>query len=420
MQDVQIIKEIDGSPEDCRRIALEIGSDTSRETLPVRVFSQGPRKMVSGVLPVRVLVRLLSHNSASKGSTAAKAVTALNRPVDSKHVESIAQYLLDGIAEGRPYILPPLTLNATKGLEVYIPRGMAGPLSGWAVLPEDQRITVTDGQHRFLAIQRVRDKLLGTEAGDRFLSDGITVMITLSSDLEQVHQDFADAAKTKPLPPSLVAVYDVRHPGSRAVIRLIEKVGLFHDRIDATSPTLSILSSYVFLANQIRQFVKSSLTGHPALTDEVFQTQANAALSDPKAFDNWVGSMIIYMEVLTELIPEWKEIASLPKPGGPEGHLVLIRMKEIRSRQPVSMSAAALNALGLVAHRILTPMMSGGNLPDRDHLQARLQPLARVDWSRSGELWQGNIVQEGLIKTQNSAVRGAAEKLLEILGANGY
>jgi len=415
MAEVSVIKEIEGTQEECSRLALEVARDTNRESFPVRVFQQGPRKMVAGVLPIRVLLRVLGTNAAVRGTTAAGAVVSTNRPVDSRHVQGITDYLIQAIRENREYILPPLTLNATQGLEVYVPKGTATPVTGWAILPEDQFIMITDGQHRFLALRKVYETLRGTEEGSRFLGDGLAVMLTISERTEQIHQDFADAAKTKALPPSLVAVYDTRHPGNRAVLHLVEKVELLQDRVDATSSTLSINSPYLFLANQVRQFVKSSLSGRPSLADSAFYEQARHALTNGTAFDQWLESRATFLNILTELIPEWKEIAALPKPQGPEGPVVLSKMREIRSRQPVSMSAAALNALGLVSHEVLPPLMSRGRAPERSAVANRLAPLAAVDWDRRSPMWQGNLVQEGVIKTQTSAVKGASKVLMDLL-----
>jgi DNA sulfur modification protein DndB len=75
------------------------------------------------------------------------------------------------------------------------------------------------------------------------------------------NQDFADANKAKPLPPGLLAVYDMRNPANRVVIELERNVSIFRGRIDSTSKTLSKNSSLLYTANQLRQFVKVFLTG---------------------------------------------------------------------------------------------------------------------------------------------------------------
>lgn len=416
MNEAEIVRYVDGGPDECRRAAIDWAADAGREALAVRIFRQGTRLMLTGALPINRLLRVLEHNPAPKRATVGTALWASNRPVDPKHVNNITDYVLRSIREQRPFILPPMTLNASaKDMVLFAPKGATGPVTGWAVLPDEQRISVTDGQHRYLALKKVADELRGTEEGVEFLSNGVAVMITLSDSPDQVHQDFADAAKTKPLPPSLVAVYDLRHPGNRAVLQLIERVPLFRGRIDATSTTLSINSPYLFLVNQVRQFVKATLTGNPSIKDDAFFQQAENALTNNEAFEQWLQSRVAFLEICTELITEWQEIANLPPPGGPEGHVVLVGMKQIRERQPVCLSASALIALGVVSHVILHRLMPTGKAPIKDEVRRVLSPLNTIDWTRNAAIWSGNLVVDGNIKTQTTNVRRAAEKILEAL-----
>ena len=416
--ETQIIIEVDGGQNDASNRAREMADDTYRQMLPVTVFAQGGRQVIAGVIPVRILLRILTHSASIRGSSPTKAVNATNRPVMIDHKNNIADYLHNAIQNDEQYIVPPLTINATRGMQVYVPRGMS---YGFAVLPEEQVLNITDGMHRFLAIQDVVDRTRGTDAGDKFMNDGIPVMITVESNISQVHQDFADAGKTRPLPPSLMAVYDVRQPGNRAVHRIIENVKLFDDRIDATSTTLSKSSPYLFLVNQVRQFVKSSLSGSPSLRDDAFTRQVQTVLSNVSAFTTWVESRVIFLNVITELIPDWKLIASLPSPSGPEGPKALSEMKRLRDKAPVCLSAAFLNTLGMLSNTTLSSL--GAYTPGelKASLEMQLEPIRHINWARSQEFWNGNLVtRQGeppkfSIKTQSPSIRAAHSKLLELL-----
>ena len=46
---------VPGTSDDARTRAAVMAAETNREIVPVRVFDQGERTMLSGVLPVRVL-----------------------------------------------------------------------------------------------------------------------------------------------------------------------------------------------------------------------------------------------------------------------------------------------------------------------------------------------------------------------------
>lgn len=414
-----VLTEVPGTAEDARARAAALAMDSQREVVPVRVFEQGHRTMLDGVLPIRVLVRVLEHNAVSKGATAGKALTALNRPVVPQHVKGIVTYLRQAIESGSPYIIPALTLNSSDKVEVVIPSGDYRPITGYAVFPDEAAVRITDGQHRFLAIREVVDELRGTQAGDEFMRDGVPVMITIESERAQIHQDFADAGKTKPLPLSLLAVYDVRQPANAAVMKIAESVPLLKDRIDATSTTLSVNSPFIFLVNQVRQFVKSSLTGSPSMQEPAFAAHARDALSNEEARERWTSSRVAFLKAMTEIIEDWRELAELPVPGGADAAEVLARTKAIRGRRRVSMSAACLNTLGLVSHDVLMNATSSpvDQAKLENELRVKLKPFEDVDWDRSADIWDGNLVVDGTILTRTAAVKTAHGALMDVLGS---
>ena len=411
------LKSVPGTSDDARSRAAAVAAETNREIVPVRVFDQGNRTMLSGVLPVRVLTRVLQHNESTKGSTAAKALHARNRPVATEHVRSIKSYLLNAIDRKERYIIPPVTLNSTGSVEIMVPEGGYTPTTGYAIFPDEASVHITDGQHRYLAIGQVVDELRGTPEGDRFMRTGIPFMMTIESDLNQTHQDFADAGRTKPLPSSLLAVYDTRQPANRAVMELGERVKLLQGRIDATSSTLSVNSPFIFLVNQIRQFVKASLIGSPTVSEQAFASSAENTLAIPESYKRWVQSRIAFLNVMTEIIDDWRELSELSQPRGADAAEVLVRTKEIRGKKCVSMAAAFLNAIGVVSYGLLKNVTSEDVDQDRleSDLLVRMEPLRHVDWNRSADIWKGNLVIDGRIRTQTPAIKTAAGKLMELL-----
>ena len=414
------LKSVPGTSDDARSRAAAVAAETNREIVPVRVFDQGNRMMLSGVLPVRVLARVLQHNASTKGNATAKALHTRNRPVATEHVRSIKSYLLNAIERKERYIIPPVTLNSTGSVEIMVPEGEYTPTTGYAIFPDEASVHITDGQHRYLAIGQVVDELRGTLEGDRFMRTGIPFMMTIESDLNQTHQDFADAGRTKPLPSSLLAVYDTRQPANRAVMELGERVKLLQGRIDATSSTLSVNSPFIFLVNQIRQFVKASLTGSSTASEQAFASSAENTLAIPESYKRWVGSRIAFLNVMTEIIDDWRELSELPQPGGADAAEVLVRTKEIRGKKCVSMAAAFMNAIGVVSFHLLKNVTSED--VDRDRLESdllvKMEPLRHIDWNRSADIWQGNLVVDGRIRTQTPAIKAAAGKLMELLAAD--
>ena len=414
--------KVSGTSDDARSHAMAIAAETNREIASVRVFEQADRRMLCTVLPIRVLTRILDHNvdKANKGVATAKALNARNRPVANDHVRTIAGYLRRAIANGENYIIPSLTVNSTGDVDVIIPEGDYTPATGYAVFPDEASVHITDGQHRYLAIRQVVDELRNTPAGDKFMRAGVPLMMTIESDLNQVHQDFADAGKTKPLPSSLMAVYDTRQPANRAVMEIGDRVRLLRGRIDATSKTLSANSPFVFLVNQVRQFVKASLTGNATVSEQAFAKQGEDTMTNPEARERWVKSRVAFLNILTEIIPDWDELSQLSPPGGTDGAEVLARTKAIRDYRRIPLTAAFLNAIGVVSHSVL----EGVTFTEVDQaelentLRTRLEPLQHVNWDRSAPIWQGNLVVDERIRTQTPAIRAAANELTRLLGTS--
>ena len=173
----------------------------------------------------------------------------------------------------------------------------------------------------------------------------------------------------------------------------------------------------MFLVNQIRQFVKASLTGSPTVSEQAFASNAENTLAIPESYNRWVRSRVAFLEVMTEIIDDWKELAELSQPGGADAAEVLARTKAIREHKRVSMTAAFLNALGVVSYQVLKNVTSEDVDQDKlkDDLRASLEPFRHVQWDRSADIWDGNLVVEGRIRTQTPAIKAAAGELLELL-----
>ena len=414
----QIIKEHQ-TLEDAKRASQDVALETHRIMCNVQVFKQGNRDMAAGVLPVKVLERILAYNSAQKGESADKALSANNRPIIKDHWMGFADYLVRELERGNPFIIPPFTLNSTGTMEIHTD-GISQ--TGYAILPDEASIFITDGQHRFRGLQEALEKTKGTDHGAAFMNTGIPFMMTLESDTIQVHQDFADAGRTRSLPPSLLAVYDTRQPANAAVMKIIDRVPLLKDRVDATSNSVGKSSPFVFLVNQVRQFVKHSLTGSTTANETSFGEQAIASLTNPASMERWVRSRVAFLNVVTELVSVWKEIAQLPPPGGADASHVSQKTKEIKESEkegvPLPLNGAFLTTLGLVSHKVLRDVTSEDIEESEmmERLRNVLKPLEGADWTRDGELWQDNIVTNGRIRTQAPAVSAASKKMLEQIG----
>jgi DGQHR domain-containing protein len=374
-----------------------------------------------------------SAKPAKKGGSMADTQSALNRPEYPEHSENIAKYLVEN--HGKSYIIPPLSLNIQHKVNLYTPDFPSEFLPGYMVIPGTAKLSITDGQHRRSGIVSALDTLEQTseQEATEFGSDAVAVMVTCETDVDQIHQDFADCSKTKPLPPSLLAVYDRRNPANRLVIDLERECPLFKGRIDSTSKTLSKKSTNLFLANQIRQLVKELLAGSYggyALGDAEFEKRA-IELLPPTHEDLYADAMAkysAYINYLTEVLPVWSRIAKLPT-----GTLQVSQIPGIREDGWICLTATGLNIIGRVGHKLIStglmdlpPAPAPGASPQTDQAEPGqawkqyVQKMATIDWKRGAAIWQGNIVQGNRLVTQQSPLKQAFKKVAAAIGLPGF
>jgi DNA sulfur modification protein DndB len=366
-------------------------ANTAGFPVPVVVFQQGKRLNLSGALPFSFVASRLMTKSATKKATLAETADKMNRPEIPEHARAIANYIMGN--QAGTYILPPLTLNIQQEVNLYTASSPARVRTGFLVLHATSKLAITDGQHRRTAIVEAIENS-PSEQRQELEADGIGVMITCETNVDQIHQDFADCSKTKPLPPSQLAVYDRRNPANRLVIDLAEKCPLFKGKIDATSVTLGKNSISLFLANQLRQFVKTLLTGNWQMADAEFEKQAKQILDQEGTYEQELARFVEFVQYLSNIIPVWKKIASL-QPGVESNQIPALR------REPgyVCMSVTGLVVIARIGHELFRDNISNWKVfADR---------LGRLDWQKDADLWIGNLVRDGKIVNNQKLVRDA-------------
>jgi DNA sulfur modification protein DndB len=386
--------------EDAQRLAGAEVANTGGFSVPVVRFRQGSRKMLTGALPISWMSSRLEAKAATRQGSILQTQSAMNRPEIVEHTRAIAKYIRENY--NKKYIVPPLTLNIQQRVHLYTVDYPAEFLPGYLVIPATAKLAITDGQHRRSALIEALNEMENDEQAE-FGQDAVAVMISCETELSQIHQDFADCSKTKALPPSLLAVYDLRNPANRVVADLESRCLLFKGRIDSTSKSLSKKSTYLFLANQVRQLIKELLCGSYATPDTAFEKRAMELLSSEEQYAEVVARFAAYIDYLTERIPVWHEIAKL-KAGGLEASQIPAK----REQGWVCLTATGLNLIGRVGHKLFTE-----GCPE---WEKHVDSLAKLDWQKSAEIWQGNIIKSNKVMTQQVPLREAYEKVLGEIG----
>ena len=386
--------------EEAQRLAGQEVANTGGFSVPVVRFRQGSRRMLTGALPISWMKSRLESRSAARQSSIHDTRSAMNRPEIADHTRNIAQYLKANF--NKKYIVPPLTLNIQQRVNLYTVDYESEFLPGYLVIPATAKLSITDGQHRRSALIAALDEM-DSDQQSEFGRDAVAVMISCESELAQVHQDFADCSKTKPLPPSLLAVYDLRNPANRLVADLEDKCVLLKDRIDSTSKTLSKKSTYLFLANQVRQHVKELLAGSYATPDAEFQRLALELLGTEAQYAEVLNRYSEYLNYLTTVIPVWREIAQVA-PRSLEASQIPAKREE----GWVCLTATGLNLLGRVGHYMFAhSVVEWRSFADR---------MGQIDWRKTAVMWQDNIIQGKRVMTQQGPLKRAYECLTAEIG----
>lgn len=373
---------------EAREIAFDMASSMDAEAVPVTVYKQGMRYQAVGAIRFGVVARTLYSESARKGGSLENILSATNRPKDSAHISDIADYVQANL--GRKYVFGALTLNASQELNLVVVgrAGIADLRQGYLILPRSAKVSITDGQHRQEAIVRLMESL-PPEQKEELARQAVAVIVTNETELDQIHQDFADASKAKMLPPSLLAMFDTRNPANRLIPHLERNCPLFRGRIEPASKTAGKNSPKLYTANQVRSFLKEFLTGSWQLGDEEFETRAQRLLSTEEKFDQELGRAVRYVNRITNSIPVLRQLSSL-NPDDPVSKVAEIRDDSKAGGGYLCVSATGLVILGRIGHELFQ------NHPDDWEMFA--DRLGTVDWRKTAPMWQDNVVVPHTVK----------------------
>jgi DGQHR domain-containing protein len=375
-------------------------ADASTSGAPVflcQVYKQGGRYHLVFSLPFNLLVELARLQSADKKKNKSDAENSMNRPEMPQHTNEIARYLL----ESDNYILPPFIFNCNTPIKIFS-YGAGAVKVGYAVIPRNVELFVTDGQHRLKAIQKVLSEK--PELGN----DSATVLVVQENDIEQIHQDFADCAKNKPIPPALLTAFDVSDILSQLTRKIAKELVIFEGRIDKISGKIGKDPNYMFTMNQLRIGVAEFLFG--SSKKPVIESRANQNKNE----------FLLMLERIKNFYTEfaknnevWKTLLQ------PTSQTVNLNLYAIR-QQRIDFNSVGFQIISRVGHFIFF----GQEFTDvqRDTL---IKALASLDYSRDSALWENSVlIDDGegnkKIVTQSAAVdKGVKVALREVQERTG-
>jgi DNA sulfur modification protein DndB len=366
-------------------------SATMSAMAPVILYKQAGRQFMVTSFPLNYVAERVRMDNIKKGDD---PDNHYNRPLIPDHVKGIANYL----TTQKEYILPPLTLCVEEPLTVHVPRTGSTVRMGVAVLPQSISFIVTDGQHRIKAIQEAM------RANENLSKDAIGVTIVNEPDITKVHQDFVDCAQTKPIPPALLASFNVRDPISRLVRKVSDTVLVFRDRIEKVGNTVGKNSIKLFTMNQLRAGVAELLTGDSTVDRPSLTRHAEERLKDEAAVKFHEDQICEFYRKFAAHNDQWTDLFLSAEEAAHDK----VDTWDLRDRY-VHFTATGLLILGRVGHYILQK-----EEPQQSEL---IESLAKLDWGRGGDLWAGTIVTpEGKLLTSSVGIRRAVMDVKERVG----
>jgi DNA sulfur modification protein DndB len=377
---------------------------------PASIISEGARKMLNASVPIRELIQFTKFDSAKRSSTLEEVREAYNRPLDADHAREFTDYVVENIDD--PFI-PSFSLNSSEPITVhYVPKygeyAVDIPMA-IVVIPRTTKLSIIDGQHRIFGLRLAYERFIEDKnrAGEQILDQSsVPVLITIERDIRKSHLDFFDASRTKALPPSQLAAYDVRNVARAMLMDLVEQCPLFRGkRIDYTAAKMGKKTPSLYLFNQVYMAEKTFLVGNYANSEPEFHSKARAMLKHTNAVEYVAmrDRMVEYFNAVTEAIPLLREASHL------SDDRLSKRIIDYRNAEIILFTATGLAMLARFGYDLRT-----ANEAEWRDVVSR---LGELNWKRSEERWTtAGVVANGKVSTAHKAVSGGANAIAKALG----
>lgn len=329
------------------------------ECYPGLRFRQGGRNMIQINVPAREVPALLQAKPSDDKNN--DPLSGKNRPVIKNHAEEIRDYVVERSSCKQPWILGTLTANiAEKKLEI-IDFGKGVCL---VVIPKGVSLDITDGQHRTRAMQEL---IMGS---DRSLisDDSFPITLVLEGDQRQCQTDFRDMAQAAPLPKSLLVSFGAL--GRDGITQeLVERVSMFSGKTQKIKSSPGSNNKFIYTSNYVAKAVSCAFAGDP-----------NAELLD----QNVKESVEVLTDCLNRFFSECSNTAYIV--GKRVEDLSVDEVSTFKEKCLLGMSVG----LEILGRLLNVAYDEASNSFDEN----KVLELAKLDWSRESNLWDGNVVRK--------------------------
>jgi len=230
-------------------------------------------------------------------------IARANRRFNPGHSRHIAEYLYDV----DDWVLGAILLGIDPDAVEYVPypddAGQPSATLGYIRIPLDGgtgSIKILDGQHRRMAVQRVRERLRREIRAERGLASrngdavrlqqlqrkfarrdemSLPVVLYEEADTKNLRRMFADLAQTRNIDAPPKTRFDDRDPFNRAAVEMVElrRSALLADRVEMERATPGRNSNHLLAVNQLARCLKVLKYGYGgrASRDRILEAQDN-------------------------------------------------------------------------------------------------------------------------------------------------
>ena len=376
---------------------------------PASIIREGDRRMLNASIPIRELIEF-TRSDTPRGSTLEGVQKSYNRPLDSDHAKEFTSYIVENIAD--PFI-PSFSLNSSEPITIhYVPKYNNHEVDipfAIVIIPRETKLSIVDGQHRIYGLQLAYEHFAKERDRDseRVLArSSVPVLITIEPNIRKSHLDFYDASRTKALPPSQLAVYDIRNVARALLMDLVQQCPLFKgSRIEFTATKMGKKTPALYLFNQVYMAEKTYLFGGYGLADTEFHSKARGLLKNINApeYAEMRDQMVEYFDAVTEAIPLLREAANLSE------ERLANRIFEYRGHGIILFTATGLAMLARFGYDL--------RKADEANWREFVNRLATLSWKRSDERWKdAGVVANDKVSTAHKAISGGARAIADAVG----
>ena len=330
---------------------------------------QAGREFYVAMCPLKIIPKLFIFNDEELPPQ-----FRAQRVLKDSRIPSIANYIVNNSKE---YVFSSLTASVDGAMR-FTPDPSVGTDGkiGRLTISMESRLLINDGQHRRAAIEEALK--IKPELGN----ESISVVFFSDKGLKRSQQMFSDLNKNAVKPTkSLGILYDHRDEFAQFVVRMVNDLDIFHNRVELEKTTISNRSTKFFTLNGISDATKFLLK---TKTKTVSPEEQKTAMQ--------------FWEAVSKNIPEWSLLVDKK-----------VSPVELR-REYVHSFTNILNALGLVGNVLIKKYP--------EEWKSKLKGLQKIDWARDNEEWQGKVIVDGRMLKQKAGINKAALVILEKCGVN--